>query len=188
MPPVLTCLVGRRLGDATDALAHFALRDLAASLVGLITHKYAKTSHTLKPRLARTCLKHFLDPSKPLGAHYGAIKGLQTIGGPDVIRALVVPNLKTYEAVIREDVEDGPKRAEAEMVLGAILGALRTLEDEKVEMTNGSAGKGGEELKNRLIDKVGEVVGTRVLELGRPQLAHAVLEDQVGMGRIDGAS
>lgn len=180
VPPVLTCLVGRRLGDASAPLAHFALRDLAASLVGMITKKYAKTSHTLKPRLARTCLKHFLDPNKPLGAHYGAIMGLQAVGGPDVVRALILPNLKTYATVIKDEiVEDGQRKAEAEMVLGAILITLRTLENDRVEMMNGQAGNGGEEMKTKLIEKVGELVGTKVFELGRPQLSHAVLEDQV---------
>ncbi len=174
---MLTCLVGRRLGPGTDPLAHFALRDLAASLVGQITKKYAKTSHTLKPRLARTSLKHFLDPNKPLGAHYGAIIGLQAIGGPDVVRALILPNLKTYEAVVRDEiVADGPKRAEAEMVLGAILASLRTLEDERAEMANGWMGAGGEEVRERLVEKVGELVGTKVFEMDRPQLARAVLE------------
>ncbi|KAI9880892.1 MAG: hypothetical protein M1830_009960 [Pleopsidium flavum] len=180
VPPVLTSLVGRRLGDPSSSLAHFPLRDLAASLIGLITKKYGRTSHTLKPRLARTCLKHFLDPNKPLGTHYGAIMGLQAIGGPDVVRALIIPNLKVYESVIKDEiVDDGPRRAEAEMVLGAIFAALRTLEDERGEMMNGQSGNGGEEMKAKLVEKVGELMGTKVFEMGRPRLAHAVLEDQV---------
>ena len=65
------------------------------------------------------------------------------------------------------------------MVLGAILITLRTLENDRVEMMNGQAGNGGEEMKTKLIEKVGELVGTKVFELGRPQLSHAVLEDQV---------
>ena len=73
---------------------------------------------------------------------------------------------------------DGPKRAEAEMVLGAILASLRTLEDGRLEMVNGQRGNGGEELKGKLIDKVGELVGTKVFEMDRPQLARAVLEGQ----------
>ena len=145
----------------------------------MITKKYAKTSHTLKPRLARTCLKHFLDPNKPLGAHYGAIIGLQAIGGPDVVRALILPNLKIYESVIKDEIaEDGAKKAEAEMVLGAILTTLSSLEDDRVEMMNGQTGDGGEELKAKLVEKVGELVGMKVFELARPQLARAVLEEQ----------
>ncbi|KAL8958881.1 MAG: hypothetical protein Q9183_005752, partial [Haloplaca sp. 2 TL-2023] len=66
IPPVLTCLVGRHLGSSPDRLAHFELRNISAALLGSICKKYAKSSHTLKPRLARTCLKHFLDPTKPL--------------------------------------------------------------------------------------------------------------------------
>ena len=97
-----------------------------------------------------------------------------------MVHALILPNLKTYEAVIRDEITtDGPNRAEADMVLGAILASLRTLEDDRAEMPNGQTGGGGEELKAKLIDKLGELVGTKVFELDRPQLARAVLGEQV---------
>jgi len=62
------------------------------------------------------------------------------------------------------------------MVLGAILASLRTLEDERFEMSNGN---GGDELREKLVDKVGELVGTKVIEMDRSWLARAVLEGQV---------
>ena len=80
VPPILTCLIGRQLGGTADLSEQFALRDLAAALLGLIATKYSHSSHTLKPRLARSCLKTLLDPSKPFGAHYGAIIGLHAVG------------------------------------------------------------------------------------------------------------
>ncbi|KAI9822542.1 MAG: hypothetical protein M1827_000261 [Pycnora praestabilis] len=185
VPPVLTCLIGRRLGDNSVPLAHFALRDLAASLIGMIAKKYAKTSHTLKPRLARTCLKHFLDPNKPPGSHYGAIIGLQAIGGAEIVRVLILPNLKMYGSVIKNEItEDGPKKAEAEMVLNVILAALCLLEDGHFSLTNGHAGDGGEEVLEKLVDKVGELVGSRIFDMGRPRLSHAILEDEV---KLNGA-
>jgi transcription initiation factor TFIID subunit 6 len=54
VPPVLTCLVGKHLGQASDpTTAVFALRDHAAALILAITNKHGKSSQTLKPRLAR---------------------------------------------------------------------------------------------------------------------------------------
>ncbi|KAI9788599.1 MAG: hypothetical protein M1835_002185 [Candelina submexicana] len=180
VPPVLTCLVGRRIGENSASLSHFALRDLAASLISMIAKKYAKSSHTLKPRLARTCLKHFLDPNKPLGVHYGAIIGLKAIGGAETVRVLLIPNLKPYESMIRDDIsENGPKKTEAELVLGAIMSSLQSLVKDRAPMANGHAGTGGEELRAKVIDKVGELVGTRIFELGAVQVAYAVVEDQL---------
>ncbi|PGG95471.1 hypothetical protein AJ79_10039 [Helicocarpus griseus UAMH5409] len=196
IPPVLTCLIGRQLGATTtttaatatthptDPLDHFALRDLSASLISMIARKYSHSSHTLRPRLARTFLKNFLDPGKPLGTHYGAIIGLQSIGGADVVRELVVPNLSTYEVVLKDAMADeaggGIRKAEAERVLRVILAVVGTLVDEGERGVNGvGSGEGGAmkngvlmeegkkgELAGRLVGRVGEVVAQRLLEGG----------------------
>ncbi|KAI4122717.1 MAG: hypothetical protein LQ347_006408 [Umbilicaria vellea] len=177
VPPILTCLIGRHLGPPSSPLSHYPLRNLSASLLALICKKYAKSSHTLKPRLARTCLKHFLDPTKPFGTHYGAIIGLQAIGGSEVVRALILPNLKDYEGVVREEVEgEGPKKAEAEMVVAAVVKALESLEEDGLRLTNGHSAEAGEMMKAKLVGKVGEVFGSRVADLGRPGLVRAILE------------
>ncbi|KAN0079177.1 Protein of unknown function (DUF1546) domain containing protein [Elaphomyces granulatus] len=132
VPPVLTCLIGRQLGGNADLSEQFVLRDLAASLLGQIAKKYSHGSHTLKPRLARSCLKNFLDPAKPFGTHYGAIIGLHAIGGPDVVRELIVPNYNTYKSLLLEAInEDGPRRPEAEKVLSALEVLLATLPEHK---------------------------------------------------------
>ena len=190
VPPVLTCLVGRRLGDPKlSSTAQFPLRDLAASLIGLIASRYGKTSQTLKPRLARTCLKHFLDPNKPLGVHYGAIGGLVAVGGSEAVRVLILPNLKTYQSVIKDEIEEnGPKKGEAEMVLQQILKSLDTLESDQafLSMSNGTSGHGGDALKDRLIEQVGSLVGTRVAQLGKPTLVRAIIGNE--SSKINGAS
>ncbi|KAL8711509.1 MAG: hypothetical protein Q9220_004167 [cf. Caloplaca sp. 1 TL-2023] len=178
IPPVLTCLVGRHLGSSSDPLSHFPLRDVAAALLGSICKKYAKSSHTLKPRLARTCLKHFLDPTKPFGANYGGIIGLQAVGGTEVVRALILPNVKEYESLLREPLEDeaSPKHAEAEAVLTALVGALEALEKDAVPMMNGSTNGESEDQKRRLEDKVGSLIAGKVSQIGRPKLVKAILE------------
>lgn len=197
VPPVLTCLIGRNLGpppngtnpqSITDS---FDLRDLAASLLRHLCTRYAKFSHNLKPRLARSCLKTFLDPKKPYGTHYGAILGFMSIGGgsdgsgsAEVVRALVVPNLKVYtEEVLKPGLEgsDGEiKRVEAERVLIGILRALNTLVDDDVPMMNGFAnghgGDGDDTRKAKLAEKVGGIVASKILETGRSELVRAVLD------------
>ncbi|EDN02692.1 hypothetical protein I7I51_07692 [Histoplasma capsulatum] len=202
IPPVLTCLLGRQLGTSTgaaDHLEHFALRDLAASLISMIARKYSHSSHTLRPRLARTFLRDFLDPGKPLGTHYGAIIGLQSIGGVDVVRELIVPNLKTYEIVLKDatatttgagagagagagsGVEETVRRLEAEKVIGVILAVLGTLGDGELQagmemVTNGVSEKGEEEeVRERLVEKVGEVIAGRILESGQVGLANVII-------------
>ncbi|TKA63540.1 hypothetical protein B0A49_11327, partial [Cryomyces minteri] len=80
VPSVLTCLVGKHLGsvDMDAPTAHFALRDLAGSLLIDIAKKYG-------------------------------------IAGPDGVRALILPNLKVYDALLKQGVADETKKTEAEM-------------------------------------------------------------------------
>ncbi|KAJ9644247.1 histone H4-like TAF Taf6, SAGA complex subunit [Knufia peltigerae] len=178
VPPVLTCLIGRTLGSGIGSLDHYDLRDLAASLLGHLCNKYSKHSHNLKPRLARSCLKTFLDPTKPLGSHYGAILGLKAIGGAEVVRQLIVPNLKAYGELLEEDITtEGMKKPEAEKVMNAILNALGTLVDDDVPTMNGHSAEALNNMRTRLVEKVGPVVGNRIADSGHTRLAKAVLDD-----------
>lgn len=125
VPPVLTCLVGKRLGPGPDTSsdasttiqetrqqqrgsnlpAHYAVRDLAASLLRVIGRpKHTTGTPTLKPRLARTLLKHLLStgPGQPLGPCYGALLGLTGIAGVEGVRVLVLPNLGVVDEALRE--------------------------------------------------------------------------------------
>ena len=132
----------------------------------------------LKPRLARTCLKYFLDPTKPLGSQYGGIIGLQAVGGVEVVRALVVPNLKEYESVIRDALEamDEGKRKEGEMVMQALLQALGSLEGDTVGSMNGFANGHAADMKGALEEKIGGFFAEKVLEMGRPRVFKAIME------------
>lgn len=172
-------MIGKHLGTTTDGLDHFDLRDLAASLLGLYSRRYSKASHTLKPRLARSCLKNFLDPNKPFGTHYGAILGLHAIGGPEVVRQLILPNIKEFESIIKEEIVDnGPRRAEAEKVLAALMSVLSSLQVESLPTMNGHSEEAIDELRGRLVEQLGDLVGNRVADSGQLQLAHAILGDQ----------
>jgi transcription initiation factor TFIID subunit 6 len=187
VPPILTCLLGRQLGPAANT-EHFGVRLMAASVLAHICRKYSRSAHGLKPRLARSCLKTFLDPKKPLGAHYGAIAGLRAIGGPEVVRKLIVPNLKAYEEVLRDAMSEGGRSVEVEEVVKAIVEALGSLvQDEPsadAAMVNGHVNGDAGALRGRLEEKIGGLLAERVLagsgggggELGE-KLAKAVLDD-----------
>ncbi len=75
MPPILTCLVGKRLCSSVSD-DHWALRDYAASLVALVCKRFGFAYSDLQPRITKTLVAAFLDPNKPLTTHYGAIEGL----------------------------------------------------------------------------------------------------------------
>ncbi|GAB1202275.1 hypothetical protein APSETT445_000886 [Aspergillus pseudonomiae] len=165
------------LGGNADLSEQFSLRELAASLLGLIAKKYSHSSHTLKPRLARSCLKTFLDPSKPFGAHYGAIIGLQAVGGAEAVRVLILPNLPTYGALLKDGMaEENPRRPEAEKVLAVLFGVLGTLREGRTALANGHNGVVTEDLRGRLNGKVGEFLAVKISEAGEVDLVHAILE------------
>lgn len=133
----------------------------------------------LKPRLARTCLKHFLDPSKPIGTHYGAIIGLQAIGGPELVRALIVPNLKEYDGFLSDLIEDADNEANkkgGEMVVEALVEAVISLEADTVGATNGMVNGHATEIRKQVAEKIGDMLAGRVMELGRPRLVKAILD------------
>lgn len=176
VPSVLTCLIGKRLGASPPdhPTAHYSLRDLAASLLSTIVSRYGDQSSTLKPRITRSCLKAFLDSHKPFGSHYGAIKGLQVVADTAGIRALVLPNLKAYDAILKQGLADETTKEQAERVVLLLLEALRSLDP-----VSGSASNGhpeGDQLKGRLEGAVGDVLGGRVFDTQSQALVAAVLE------------
>jgi transcription initiation factor TFIID subunit 6 len=179
VPPILTCLISPRLGSSSNPLEHYQIRSLASSLLGSIAKKYGRTAHTLKPRLARTCLKHFLDPKKPFGTHYGAVLGMAAVAGREGVRVLIVPNLKEYSVLVKEALEaGGPQAQEAEQVLGAISGALDKLTEDGEPLLNGHRTADVQGMRSKLEEKVGPLVAERIVRQGKTEIAQAVLEAQ----------
>lgn len=176
VPSILTCLVGRQLGGASDLSEQFALRDLAASLLGLIAKKFSHSSHMLKPRLVRSCLKSFLDPSKPFGAHYGAVIGLQAVGGAEVVRVLVIPNLSDYSKLLSDGLDDAARRPAAERVLSALLGVLVSIRETHPSLTNGHPATVSDDLRTQLTEKVGGLIATKIVEANEVHLARLIME------------
>ncbi|CAN4117814.1 unnamed protein product [Withania somnifera] len=124
MPSIMTCLVAKRLGNRLSD-NHWELRDFSAKLVVLICKRYGRVYHNLQPRVTRTLLHAFLDPTKALPQHYGAIQGLAALG-PGVIRLLVLPNLEAYLQLLEPEMQlekqkNEMKRLEAWRVYGALM-------------------------------------------------------------------
>jgi transcription initiation factor TFIID subunit 6 len=59
------------LAQSSLTADHWAVRDEAAALVGFICATFRDPYYNITPRVSRTLLKAFLDPSKPLTTHYG---------------------------------------------------------------------------------------------------------------------
>ena len=130
----------------------------------------------LKPRLVRSCLKSFLDPSKPFGAHYGAVIGLQAVGGAEVVRVLVIPNLSDYSKLLSEGLDDAARRPAAERVLSALLGVLASIRDAHPSLANGHPATVSDDLRSKLTEKVGGLIATKIVEANEVQLARLIAE------------
>ncbi|KAH9909505.1 DUF1546-domain-containing protein [Xylariomycetidae sp. FL2044] len=178
--PALTCLLARRLGSETGSnatKAQYELRQYAAKLIGLIARNYSSNNRLLRPKLARSCLKSFLNPDLPPQVWYGACLGMLETGGPEVIRVLMLPNLKDFEnallAPLREKGE--ASRTDYEMVMSAIIEALQALSEDSSFMMNGIDGNPSAAEARELKDFVGELIGQRILALGDYSLNRAIV-------------
>ncbi|KAJ8071956.1 hypothetical protein OCU04_002259 [Sclerotinia nivalis] len=188
-PPILTCLVGRTLGTgAPDELKEkYQLRDTAASLIGVISKKYTESNAQLRARLARSCLKFFLDPTRSPGEYYGAISGLLAIGGPDGVRALILPNLNAFDYVLnklRADRTGDDK--EIQMLIAVLMKAVMSLSQEVEILMNGTNGANGNGMNGmmdvdddegkQLEEYLGPTIGKRVRNVRDHKLNKAILE------------
>lgn len=180
--PVLTCLLGRKLGseNGTDWLNEvYLLREFSASLIGRICQKYAASNKMLRPKITRTCLKHFLDINMPASVWYGAILGLSAAGGPEAIRVLAVQNFKNFSEGMLQKLKDSgadSTQIELEAILGAIVKTSRTLLPEQdLFLSNGVNGVSDRE-SSELKEFLGEMIGEKIARLGDHRLVQAVLD------------
>lgn len=123
MPAILTCLVGKRLCE-NPFDNHWELRDFTANLVHDICKRFGKDYRDLQPRIIKTLLHAFLDPTKPMTTHYGAIVGLSLMG-PLVIQSVLLPNMIAYLTLLLPELSSSNevKRLEANKCYEALLNA-----------------------------------------------------------------
>lgn len=95
LPPVLTCLLGKRLCEHPETEPHWSLRLDAADVIGYICRVWGPAYQTIVPRVTRTFAKTLSDPERPLTSHFGAIVGLTALG-PMAVQSVLIPVLPAY--------------------------------------------------------------------------------------------
>lgn len=181
--PVLTCLMARKLGsdDGPNALGEqYELRQLAASLVGRIARKYAASNTLLRPKLTRTCLKYFLDPTKPPAVLYGAVQGILEAGGAEAVRVLVLRCLKLFDEQILQPLKDKSEAStDYEMLVQGIIQAVSSLSEtqEPEGVANSvAAGPPSEAEKSDLKNWIGPTIGGKIAAAGNRSLIMTILD------------
>ncbi|KAJ1844513.1 histone H4-like TAF Taf6, SAGA complex subunit, partial [Coemansia sp. RSA 486] len=161
IPSLLTCLVSKRLCE-TYSEDHWSLRDGAAQQISEICQQFGQSYHTLQARIARTLLRAFLDPTKPLTTHYGAIVGLTKLG-VSVIRVLVLPNIKSYMTLLDSEMEKDSEqlRDDARHCQGALLECMRVLARDNSGLAPANLTSVE---KSKLVQAVGETLANLVFK------------------------
>ncbi|KHN94921.1 transcription initiation factor TFIID complex 60 kDa subunit [Metarhizium album ARSEF 1941] len=179
--PALTCLMARKLGtdDGVDAMKdQYDLRQLAASLVGRIARKYSASNTLLRPKLTRTCLKYFLDPTKPPAVLYGAVYGLLEAGGPEAIRVLVLRNMKTFDSAILQPMKERSEGSiEYEMLVQGLVQAVASLAQHgELRAPNGVSGTASDSDMSELSEFIGPIVAGKIAAAGNGALVRTILD------------
>ncbi|XP_019425907.1 PREDICTED: transcription initiation factor TFIID subunit 6-like isoform X2 [Lupinus angustifolius] len=136
MPPIITCIVAKRIGNRLSD-THWELRSFSANIVASICKRFGHVYHNLQPRVTKTFLHAFLDPTKSLPQHYGAIKGIAALGSR-MVRSLIIPNLEPYLHLLEPEMQlekqkNEIKRHAACQVYGALLCAVGQCMHKKVK-------------------------------------------------------
>ncbi|KAG8041528.1 hypothetical protein G9C98_002821 [Cotesia typhae] len=105
IPSVATCIVSKQLCMRPEADNHWALRDFASRLMGQICRNFNTSTNNVQTRVTRM-FSHALTKNSqtPLASLYGAISGLCELG-PEVIKALVIPKIKSISDRIENSAE-----------------------------------------------------------------------------------
>ncbi len=203
VPPVLTCCTGKNLGPVMHhapsnassetlngngvngygptSFDHFKLRDHAASILSRISQKHSASSSGLKSRIARTCLKQFMDFNKTLGTHYGALRALLSITGIEGLKMIILPNLKMYmDDFLAAKLADESTRREAERVVEIFEGAFKTLNrTRQAQIANGTPDL--ESMRERLSEKIGDVFADLIISRKWTEAAQFTLQADVSI-------
>ncbi|KAM3508697.1 hypothetical protein MY11210_006616 [Beauveria gryllotalpidicola] len=178
--PVLTCLMARKLGsdDGVDAMKEqYELRQLAASLIGRMAHKYSASNALLRPKLTRTCLRYFLDPTKPPPVLYGAVNGILEAGGPEAVRLLILRNLKSFDSGILQPLKEKSEGSiEYEMLVQGLVQAVASLVTHADALVLNGAGSVTSAQLNELNEFIGPIIGNRIASSNNTRLIQTVLE------------
>ncbi|XP_032669531.1 transcription initiation factor TFIID subunit 6-like [Odontomachus brunneus] len=105
IPSVATCIVSRQLCMKPEVDNHWALRDFASRLMSQICKNFNTTTNNVQTRVTRMFSQALAKNNQiPLASLYGAIEGLYELG-PEVIKSLVVPKIKSISDRIESCIE-----------------------------------------------------------------------------------
>ncbi|KAM0728043.1 Transcription initiation factor TFIID subunit 6 [Formica fusca] len=105
IPSVATCIVSRQLCMRPDQDNHWALRDFASRLMAQICKNFNTSTNNVQTRVTRMFSQALAKNNQtPLASLYGAIEGLCELG-PEVIKALVIPKIKSISDRIESYIE-----------------------------------------------------------------------------------
>ncbi|GAB1868409.1 Transcription initiation factor TFIID subunit 6 [Camponotus japonicus] len=105
IPSVATCIVSRQLCMRPDVDNHWALRDFASRLMAQICKNFNTSTNNVQTRVTRMFSQALAKNNQtPLASLYGAIEGLCELG-PEVIKALVIPKIKSISDRIESCIE-----------------------------------------------------------------------------------
>ncbi|KAI8616841.1 hypothetical protein BC830DRAFT_1116233 [Chytriomyces sp. MP71] len=200
MPNIITCIVSKRISE-NPLEDHHALRRFSADLVAYACTTYTPTYPTLQPRVTKTLLRAFLDPSKPNATHYGAVVGLARLGN-EVVRLLLRPNVKAFaaECLCANGAAGEAEARDRDMCKDAIVAMLVGHVVEEWRHSEGGARARGEEvrgperegLEQEMVDMFGELVGGEVARVvyeiltGASGAFNVVGTVNIGEGRLAG--
>ncbi|CAL1678732.1 unnamed protein product [Lasius platythorax] len=107
IPSVATCIVSRQLCMRPEVDNHWALRDFASRLMAQICKNFNTSTNNVQTRVTRMFSQALAKNNQtPLASLYGAIEGLCELG-PEVIKALVIPKIKSISDRIESSCIEG---------------------------------------------------------------------------------
>mmetsp|Transcript_9890 Transcript_9890/g.31597 ORF Transcript_9890/g.31597 Transcript_9890/m.31597 type:complete len:198 (+) Transcript_9890:72-665(+) len=127
MPPILTCIVHRKL-CSSPFMDHWSLRSFSARLIPLVYSQYGETYKDIRPRVTRTLRDALLSKDRPMTTQYGAIVGLAAMG-PLTVQSVLLPVMrKLFNRFNRVMLEATSvlRRVEAQHCIGALQAAFGT--------------------------------------------------------------
>lgn len=124
MPPILTCIVGKHLCHEPFE-DHWQLRDYASDMLQTVCQKFGHVYPTLQPRVSKTLVMAWMDPTRSLNTHYGCVLALRKLGVL-VIKKLIVPYVQTYMGQLQPALNSTNEatKMEASFVYHALLDAV----------------------------------------------------------------
>ncbi|RIB06222.1 hypothetical protein C2G38_2278195 [Gigaspora rosea] len=160
VPAILTCVVRKKFGPDPDY--HWKIRDSAALVLAKICDRFGMEYNTLQPRVIKTLLSALTDPTKSLSTHYGCIVALGALGR-EVVKTILVPNLKTYSEILEQRKKVDKNKAER--CENAILEILPKLKGSSVPTDSIQKSQiSDEDLQQKLADKIGVHLAKQVMD------------------------